>query len=351
VPYEMKKLPYFNLKNENEEDFDFYSIRGKYTVLYFFPKAFTSGCTKETDGFAEKKDLFLNFDRELSRKEVFGASEIKDSCSTEIQIIGVSPDKPEKLKKFIESENAFFHMLSDPDKEFAESLDAIKSNGAIKRSTFILDRWGRIRKSFYNVKVDGHVDEVIEALKDIIEGDLQIDEDLYHRRSFRGFSSEKVSKLELEQLIKTAHLAPSCFNNQPWRYHIVEEENKLKEFHDAISDGNYWVNHAPALIVVYGKVDDDCDLSDNRQYLLFDIGISVGLILKQATKMGILTHPIAGFSPSKVKKILNIEDENIIVTVIPVGYPGKIDYLNEKHVETEKSERERKDISKILKWN
>jgi peroxiredoxin/nitroreductase len=351
VPYEMKKLPYFNLKNENEEDFDFYCIRGKYTVLYFFPKAFTSGCTKETDGFAEKKDLFLNFDRQISKKDVFGASNIKDSISTEVQIIGVSPDKPEKLKKFIESENAFFHMLSDPDKEFAKSLDAIKSNGGIKRSTFILDRWGRIRKSFYNVKVDGHVEKVIEALKDIIERDLQIDEDLYYRRSFRSFSQEKVPKLELEQLIKTAHLAPSCFNNQPWRYHIIEDEKKLKEFHDAIPDGNYWIKHAPAVIVVYGKVDDDCDLSDNRQYLLFDIGLSVGLILKQATKMGILTHPIAGFSPSKVKKILNIDEENIIVTVIPAGYPGNIDYLNEKHVEAEKSERERKDISEILKWN
>ncbi|MGM0640942.1 MAG: redoxin domain-containing protein [Thermotogota bacterium] len=348
---ELKRLPYFNLKDENENDFDFYNIRGKYTILYFFPKAFTSGCTKETDNFAEKKDLFLNFEKEIPKKEVFGSSEIKEDLKTEIQIIGVSPDNPEKLKKFIESEKAFFHMISDPDKEFAESLGAIKDNGGIKRSTFIIDRWGRIRKSFYNVKVDGHVEKVIEILKEIIEEDQEIDRDLYHRRSFRSFSPEKVSKLELEQLIKTAHLSPSCFNNQPWRYHIIEDEKKLKEFHKAIPDGNYWVKYAPAVIVVYGKVDDDCDLSDNRQYLLFDIGLSIGLILKQATKMGILTHPIAGFSPKKVKKILEIDDENIVVTVIPVGYPGNIDYLNENHTKSEKSERERKDISEILKWN
>ena len=337
---ELRRLPYFNLKNENDKDFDFYNLRGKYTVLYFFPKAFTSGCTKETDNFAEKKDLFLNFDNEIEEKEVFGASDIKENLNTEIQIVGVSPDKPEKLKKFIESEKAFFHMLSDSEKEFAETLNAIKDNGGIKRSTFIIDRWGRIRKSFYNVKVDGHVEKVIESLKEIIQEDQEIDQDLYHRRSFRSFSPEKVSKLELEQLIKTAHLAPSCFNNQPWRYHIIEDNKKLEEFHDAIPDGNYWVKHAPAVIVVYGKADDDCDLSDNRQYFLFDIGLSVGLILKQATKMGILTHPIAGFSPKKVKKILNIEDENIVVTVIPVGYPGKIEYLNENHIKTEKSERE-----------
>src|SRR6056297_2924219 len=289
---ELRRLPYFNLKNENDEDFDFYNLRGKYTVLYFFPKAFTSGCTKETDNFAEKKDLFLNFDNEIEEKEVFGASDIKENLNTEIQILGVSPDKPEKLKKFIESENAFFHMLSDSEKEFAETLGAIKDNGRMKRSTFIIDRWGRIRKSFYNVKVDGHVEKVIESLKEIIQEDQEIDQDLYHRRSFRSFSPEKVSKLELEQLIKTAHLAPSCFNNQPWRYHIIEDNKKLEVFHDAIPDGNYWVKHAPAVIVVYGKADDDCDLSDNRQYFLFDIGLSVGLILKQATKMGILTNTI-----------------------------------------------------------
>lgn len=348
---EFDKLPYFELKNENDEDFSFYDIRGKYTVLYFFPKAFTSGCTKETDNFAEKKDLFLNFEKELPKKEIFGVSDLKEKLNTEIQIIGISPDKPEKLKKFIESENAFFHMLSDPEKEFAEVLGAIKSNGGIKRSTFILDRWGRIRKIFYNVKVDGHVEKVIDALKEIIENDQEIDKDLYHRRSFRSFSSDKISKLELEQLIKTAHLAPNCFNNQAWRFHIIDEKDKLEEFYDAIPESNYWVKHAPAVIVVYGKMSDDCDLSDDRHYLLFDSGLAVGLLLKQATKMGILTHPIAGFNPKKVKKILDIDDDNTIITVIPAGYPGKIDYLNEKHTKIEKSDRERKDISKILKWN
>lgn len=348
---ELRRLPFFNLKDENEKDFDFYDIRGKYTVLYFFPKAFTSGCTKETDNFAEKKELFLNFENEIPKKDIFGVSDIKEELKTEIQIIGVSPDSSEKLKKFIESENAFFHMLSDSEKELAETLGAIKENGGIKRSTFIIDRWGRIRKSFYNVKVDGHVENVIDSLKDIIEEDQEIDQDLYHRRSFRSFSPEKVTKLELEQLIKTAHLAPSCFNNQPWNFHIIEDEKKLKEFHEAIPEGNYWVKHAPSVIVVYGKTDDDCDLSDNRQYLLFDIGLSVGVLLKQATKMGILTHPIAGFSPQKVKKILDIEEDNIVITVIPVGYPGKIDYLDENHTKIEKSERERKDISEILKWN
>lgn len=108
---------------------------------------------------------------------------------------------------------------------------------------------------------------------------------------------------------------------------------------------------APVLIAVHSKPESDCRLSDSRDYFLFDTGLAVVNLLTQATQMGLIAHPVAGYDPEGFKGILNIPDEDVLITVIGIGFPADVDYLSEKHQIIENSPRDRIDLGKILNWN
>lgn len=125
---------------------------GKKVVLYFYPRDNTPGCTTEACDFRDS----------LTRLK-----------KTNAVIIGVSPDKPESHVKFRDKQNLNFPLLCDTDKKVAESYGAYgekklygKVSMGIIRSTFIIDEKGKIAKLWSKVKVKGHVDEVLAALKE-----------------------------------------------------------------------------------------------------------------------------------------------------------------------------------------
>lgn len=127
---------------------------GKFIVLYFYPKALTSGCTKEAQDF---RDHFSQF-KELNA-----------------EILAVSGDKKETLDKFIKKENLPFILLSDPNFKVCSEYEVYKEKSmyggkymGIERSTFLIDKNGIIRKIWHKVKVQGHVEEVLEELKKIL---------------------------------------------------------------------------------------------------------------------------------------------------------------------------------------
>ncbi|KAF2955891.1 hypothetical protein AS160_08550 [Marinitoga sp. 38H-ov] len=171
---------------------------------------------------------------------------------------------------------------------------------------------------------------------------FDIDENIYLRKSYRAISNKKIDSNLLDLLIYSAKLAPSCANKQPWNFVVVTEEDKLNLLKESLPGGNYWAKNSPAIIAVYAKKDDDCDLSDNREYFLFDTGMAVGNLLTQATKFGLIAHPIAGFDPLIAKKVLNIPNNYTLITLIVLGYYGNSSNLSEKHKETENSIRIRK---------
>ncbi len=129
--------------------------RGKWVVLYFYPKDNTSGCTKEAKGFTEMRGEF----------EKLGAV-----------IIGVSKDSPKSHAKFIEKHNLKILLLSDEEHKVLERYGAWgkKKNygreyyGTI-RTTFLIDPEGKIVKVWRNVRVNGHVEKVLEELKKFVE--------------------------------------------------------------------------------------------------------------------------------------------------------------------------------------
>jgi len=303
-------------------------LRG-YLILYFYPKAGTPGCTREAREFSARLEEF----EEL-----------------EAAVLGVSPDRPEEQAEFVAAEGLKIRMLSDSDPklELAQKFGVVQ-DGKLLRSTFLFDRAGVLRWRWRGVKVEGHVEEVLQVLKELYDADQELNPLISSRRAWRALSPEPLSKGTITRLIEAAHLAPSCFNNQPWRF-VVATGEALEEVKAALPRGNYWAEPAPAIIAVASHRDLDCKLSDGRDYFLFGCGLAVGNLVLQATQMGLVAHPIAGYDPLKVKEVLGIPKDYILITLIVLGRPGDISALSEKHREIELSPRERKPLEEVLAW-
>lgn len=147
---------------------------------------------------------------------------------------------------------------------------------------------------------------------------MNVTQSINIRRAYKNLLPIKLNEEELNQLIEAAQLAPSCFNSQPWRYKFVVSETKLEEMKSVYSRGNDWAFNASLVIAVYSKEDLDCIIK-TRKYYLFDTGMATGFLILKATEMGLIAHPIAGFSPRKVKHILSIPEDFQVIALIIVG--------------------------------
>ena len=171
------------------------------------------------------------------------------------------------------------------------------------------------------------------------------------RRAKRALSEKKVPAEVVGRIMTAATYAPSCFNNQSWRFLVVLNEEELCKIHEALPDANYWVKKASMVVAVATKPDLDCQLSDRRDYALFDCGLATENLVLQAVKEGLYAHPIAGFNPLKVKEKFSIPEDFIVITLVAVGYPGDDAFLNAKHKELEHSPRIRKPESEVICYN
>ena len=145
------KAPDFALPADGGETIKLAALKGKPAVLYFYPKDDTSGCTLEAQDFTR-----------LAR----------DFKKAGVEVIGVSPDSVESHAKFRKKYDLAVRLAADADKAVAnafgvwveKSMYGRKYMG-VERSTFLIDKAGRIAKSWRKVKVPGHADEVLAAAK------------------------------------------------------------------------------------------------------------------------------------------------------------------------------------------
>ena len=172
--------------------------------------------------------------------------------------------------------------------------------------------------------------------------------EINERRAKRAFSEKKIPDEVIRRVMTAATYAPSCQNNQSWRFLVAREEKSLKKIHDTLSGGNYWAHKAPVIVIVATQNEFACRLNDKRDYAFFDCGLAVENLLLQAVKEGMYSHPVAGFDPIKIKEIFNISMDYIIITLVAVGYPGDESYLNKKHLELEHSQRDSKPVSDVI---
>jgi nitroreductase len=171
------------------------------------------------------------------------------------------------------------------------------------------------------------------------------------RRARRALGNKPIPPEIITRIMNAAVLAPSCANNQPWRFVVVHREPSLAQVKTAFSDGNYWAKQAPLIIAVCTRANLDCLPPDGRQYALFDTGLAAQNCILQAVKEGLVAHPIAGFAPEAVRRTLGIPADVTVITLIIVGYPGDTSTLNQKHREAENTERVRLPQHKVIMYN
>jgi nitroreductase len=240
-------------------------------------------------------------------------------------------------------------MLSDPAGEAHRAFGVLKPGGGAQRATFLIDRVGVMRWRWPKVRVSGHAQEVLAHLEALYLADQLVNPFIQARRAKRALSSRLVPRELVDRLVEAAHLAPSCFNNQPWRL-VVAAGETLARVKEALSSGNYWAKPTPVIIAVTSHRDLDCKLSDNRDYFLFGCGMAVGNLMIQATQLGLIAHPIAGYSPQRVKEALGIPADYVLITLVVVGWPGDPAGLSDKHRKLELSPRARKPLAEVVFW-
>jgi len=172
------------------------------------------------------------------------------------------------------------------------------------------------------------------------------------RRASRSLDPVEITDDLIKDLARHAQLAPSCNNNQPWRFVFVYDPGRLKELLAALGPGNDWVRAASLIVVVFSRKEDDCIIKD-REYHLFDAGLAAGFLILRATELGLVAHPIAGFSPKKTREILGIPEEYQVVTFINVGrHSAEISpVLSAKQVDWERARPERFPLAKFVHLN
>ena len=175
--------------------------------------------------------------------------------------------------------------------------------------------------------------------------------EIEQRRAYRAFDEKKIPADVIRRIMTAATYAPSCFNNQSWRFLVATETEALNKVRDALSGGNYWMKKAPVIAVVATKLEFGCQLDDRRDYAFLDCGLAVENLMLQSFKEGLYAHAIAGYEPIKVKQAFGIPDEFVIITLVGVGYPGDDSHLNNKHKELEHSQRTRKPETEVISYN
>lgn len=143
--------PDFTLPDSAGNEVSLSDFRGRQVVVYFYPAAGTPGCTKQACDFRDN------------------LAELNDAG---FDVVGISPDPPAKLAKFVADEGLTFPLLSDESREvlnawgaYGEKMNYGRTYMGVIRSTFIVDQNGKIAKAMYNVRATGHVAKLRKDLK------------------------------------------------------------------------------------------------------------------------------------------------------------------------------------------
>ncbi|GAB3566480.1 thioredoxin-dependent thiol peroxidase [Spelaeicoccus albus] len=142
--------PDFTLTSDAGETVSLSDFRGSRVVVYFYPAAMTPGCTTEACDFRDSLDALQ---------------------AAGVQVVGISPDKPEKLAKFAERDHLTFPLLADPERDvlsqwgaYGEKKNYGKVVQGVIRSTVVVDAEGTVETAQYNVKATGHVARLRKTL-------------------------------------------------------------------------------------------------------------------------------------------------------------------------------------------
>jgi len=171
---------------------------------------------------------------------------------------------------------------------------------------------------------------------------MDVKQAIDQRRAYRSLEPIEVTEELVGQLGEAASLAPSCFNNQPWRFVFVHAPEALEDVRAGLPKGNAWMQAASMIVVVFSRKELDCVIR-GREYFLFDVGMGTAFLILRATELGLVAHPVAGYDEGHVKRVLGIPEEMTALTLVAVGKHSESmsPLLSEKQVGWEKERPER----------
>ena len=170
------------------------------------------------------------------------------------------------------------------------------------------------------------------------EFDYDVIEEIKTRWSPRAFDPEReVPVDDLMGMLEAARYAPSCFNEQPWRFIVGRRgDSNFERINAALTDSNRdWASKASVLMMILSVQKFEKNQKSNRWHL-FDAGTAWGYLSLEAERRGLITHAMAGYSRDQIREDFGVSEDLSIIAAVAVGYYGDKASLSPKNFENEK---------------
>ena len=165
------------------------------------------------------------------------------------------------------------------------------------------------------------------------------EEELLHLFSnrFSGYSYDESRNVEHDQvhtILSAGRLAPSSYNEQPWRFIICEKRLNPQAYEKALAclveENREWAKNAPVLIICLASTKSAHN-GKNNDWAKYDLGAASISLMLQATSMGLMAHQMGGFDPTKVVEEFSIPDDVVPMSIMSIGYSnGEVKPKNRK---------------------
>jgi nitroreductase len=167
------------------------------------------------------------------------------------------------------------------------------------------------------------------------------------RHSIRAFSPEEVPESALISLFEAAHLAPSSFNLQPWRFLVARQgEPAFATLAGCLTHANEWALQAPVLVLTMAhKFLPDGSLNHHASH---DTGGAMAFLSLEAVYLGLQVHQMAGFDARRAHAEFAVPHDVEVVTVAALGYPGDQERLSERLRVAEMAPRQRHPLTSLV---
>ena len=188
-------------------------------------------------------------------------------------------------------------------------------------------------------------------MKILTETKFHVHPIIKNRWSPRSFDTRPVEEEKLMSVLEAARLAPSCFNEQPWRFLVAQKSTTPELFEEM---GNWlmpanqiWALKAPVFILAIAKKDFSADGKPNK-HAFYDLGLAVGNLSAQATDLGLSLHQMAGFSAEKAATTLQLPKNYEPATFIALGYQANAELLPDPLKDRELVPQQRKLFNEVV---
>jgi len=146
--------------------------------------------------------------------------------------------------------------------------------------------------------------------------------EIMRRWSTRAFSTRAVDEGEVLALLEAARFAPSCYNEQPWRFILARSPDELATMQSLLAEQNLlWAKHAPVLMLMLAKRSFTETGRDNYWHM-FDSGTAWGYLSLEAERRGLITHAMGGFDRKRALVLYNLPSDIVPIAIIAIGWPG-----------------------------